>query len=299
MNRTALTTLIRPRMGTWLAVTLPVERAGDAAGVFARVGALERVLSRHDPTSTLRRVNADAGGEGDDVAPLARALAQARGLAAATDGAFDPTVGPLLALWEGASRRRAAPAPRDVSDACARVGWRALDVGPRRVRLTRAGMSLALDAFAKGVALDQAAALVRRRGFPALLNFGESSLLAVGRPAGGRWHVALRDRRGGFAGTFTLRDCACSTSAVNGRRWSVGGRSIGHVLDPRTGLPLERDAQVTVLARSAAVAEALSTALLVLGPDALDAVTRPYRADACWLDGQRLVSTPWFPLRRG
>jgi thiamine biosynthesis lipoprotein len=293
-----MATLIRPRMGTWLALTLPADRAETAATVFSRVDVLERVMSRHDPDSTLRRVNANAGGEGDDVAPLARALAQARDLAEATSGAFDPTVGPLIALWERASRRHAVPSASEVSAACARVGWRALDVGPRRVRLTRAGMSLALDAFAKGVALDQAAALVRGRHVPALLNFGESSLLAIGRPSGGRWHVALRDRCGGFAGTFTLRDRACSTSAVNGRRWSVGGRPVGHVLDPRTGRPLERDAQVTVLARSAAVAEALSTALLVLGPDALEDVTRPYRADACWLDRERIVATPWFPLRR-
>jgi len=298
MSAEPMATLIRPRMGTWLALTLPAGRARDASAVFSSVGALERVMSRHDPQSTLRRVNAHAGADGDDVAPLARALVQARALAAATEGAFDPTVGPLLALWEGAARRHTEPSAGDVADACARVGWRALDVAPGRVRLTRRGMSLALDAFAKGVALDQAAGLVRGRGFPALLNFGESSLLAVGRPPGARWHVALRDRRGGFAGTFTLRDRACSTSAVNGRRWALGGRTIGHVVDPRTGRPLERDAQVTVLARSAAVAEALSTALLVLGPDALDAVTRRYRADACWLDGERIVTTPWFPLRR-
>jgi thiamine biosynthesis lipoprotein len=294
-----MTTLIRPRMGTWLVLTLPANRTRDATTVFSRVGALERVMSRHDPESTLRHVNAHAGAHGDDVAPLASALVQARALAAATAGAFDPTVGPLLTLWESAARRQTEPSAGEVADACARVGWRALDVAPRRVSFTRLGMSLALDAFAKGVALDQVARLVRDRGFPALLNFGESSLLAVGRPPGGRWHVALRDRRGGFVGTFTLRDRACSTSAVNGRGWAVGARTIGHVVDPRTGQPLERDAQVTVLARSAAVAEALSTALLVLGPDALDAVTRPYRADACWLDGERLLSTPWFPLRRG
>jgi thiamine biosynthesis lipoprotein len=293
-----MATLIRPRMGTWLAVTLPAEHAGEASRVFSRVGALERVMSRHDPASTLCRVNAHAGADGDDVAPLARTLAQARALAAATDGAFDPTVGPLLRLWEGAARRHREPAAGEVAEACARVGWHALDVAPRRVRLTRPGMSLALDAFAKGVALDHTARLVRARGFPALLNFGESSLLAVGRPRGRRWYVVLRDRRGGFAGTFTLRDRACSTSGVNGRRWSIGGRTIGHVVDPRTGRPLERDAQVTVLARSAAVAEALSTALLVLGPDALDTVTRPYGADACWLDRERLMATAWFPLRR-
>src|SRR5262249_61236505 len=112
----------------------------------------------------------------------------------------------------GPAARDRLPSPGALSAARARVG--ALRLGRRRVALTRRGASLDLDAFGKGVALDRIARRLGRAGdASALLNFGESSLMAVGRAPRGGWPVALRDPSGGFPGTFTLSGRACSTSA--------------------------------------------------------------------------------------
>ena len=78
----------------------------------------------------------------------------------------------------------------------------------------------------------------------------------------------------------------------------LGRTVLGHIVDPRTGKPLRRHAQVTVLAPSATVAEALSTALLVLGPRALHDVARDFGIDACWIDRRGIRTTPGFGIRR-
>jgi len=122
-------------------------------------------------------------------------------------------------------------------------------------------------------------------------------------PAGLESHPRERDRRlllrhpaGGFVGEFSLGSRACSTSATFGQTLRAGSRRVGHVLDPRTGRPVRSAALVTVLARSAAVAEAASTALLVLGRSAVDAMARRLNIDACWVDRSGVYTTPRFPL---
>jgi thiamine biosynthesis lipoprotein len=99
----------------------------------------------------------------------------------------------------------------------------------------------------------------------AFLNFGESSLFALGAPPGKvGWEVAVRDLDPERAlGTLTLRDQAVSVSAVFGHQHRVGAKQVGHIVDPRSGLPLTRDGLAVVVARSAAAAEAFSKALLI------------------------------------
>lgn len=136
--------------------------------------------------------------------------------------------------------------------------------------------------------------LGRLPGLTALINFGESSLVALGTRASDP-PIILRHPLGGVVGVFELRNRACSTSAVFGRRWGVGGRR-SHVLDPRSCRPLVTAAQVTVIARRAAVAEAVSTALLVLGRPAVGRLARRLRCEVCWVDAHGVVTTPGFPL---
>jgi thiamine biosynthesis lipoprotein len=177
------------------------------------------------------------------------------------------------------------------------VGWEAITIRGERVGLARRGAALDLGAFGKGVALDRIATRLRReRCGAALLNFGESSLVAIGRSPRQPWRVLLRHPVGGFAGEFPLRDRACSTSGTRSRAWGRGRRRVSHVVDPRTGRPLRALAQVTVLAPSAAKAEALSTALLVLGRPALAAAARRFNVDVCWIDAAGMWLSPRFPL---
>ena len=286
-------------MGTLLALSLPAlagHRWAEAA--FAVATACERVMSRHDPDSDLSRVNRLAGRSRLFRSPaLAATLRAARAWAARTEGGFDPTVAPLLDAWRAGGRRGAGPARSWVGAARRRVGWRAITVRGERVGLARGGAVLDLGAFGKGVTLDRITRMLRRqRCATALLNFGESSLAAIGQPPRGPWRVLLRHPAGGFVGEFRLRDGACSTSGTRGQTW--GRRRVSHLVDPRSGRPLRGVAQVTVLARSAAKAEALSTALLVLGRPALAAAARRFRVDVCWIDAQGLWLSPGFPLTR-
>jgi len=257
-------------------------------------------MSAHEPTTPLARLNRRAG---DAACVGSRALAMVvglgRDLAARTDGAFDPTIAPLATLWRRAARRGRPPSPRHLARTRRLVDWRAVEIDASRVALRARGMALDLGALGKGVALDRIARRLRRGGCrSALLNFGESSLVAIGRPPRGRWRVALRHPDGGCAGEFLLDDRACSTSATWGQTMRLGGAVLGHIVDPRTGRTLRRRAQVSVLAASATVAEAVSTALLVLGPRAMNRLARDFGIDACWIDRSGIRTTRGFALRR-
>src|SRR5262249_40389295 len=192
-----------------------------------------------------------------------------------------------------------APSARRLRAALDLVGCPGITIDGSRVSLRRAGMAVDLGGLGKGLALDRIAARLRRdRCGSAMLNFGESSLLAIGRPPMGRWTVVLRHPDGGFVGEFPLAGRACSTSATFGQAFGTRSRRVGHVLDPRTGRPVRARAQVTVLARSAAAAEAASTALIVLGRSSIDGLVRRLRIDACWIDGAGVYVTRGFPLQR-
>jgi len=297
-----MVTHVRPRMGTLLALSVPPAPGRQEVWIqltFDTASACEREMSRHDPASDVSRVNRHAGDPVLVHAPaLAAILASAREWAERTEGAFDPTVAPVLEVWRRAAQRGAMPIRRTLETARGRVGWQAITVRGEHVGLARPGAALDLGAFGKGAALDRIGAALRRACCTsAMLNFGESSLLAIGRPRGRRWEVLLRHPLGGFAGRFALRDRACSTSATLGASARVGRRRIGHVADPRSGRPLREPAQVTVLASSAAGAEALSTALLVQGRGALAETARRFDVDVCWIDARGIWTSPWFPLR--
>lgn len=292
-------TQVRPRMGTLLAVTFgdghPDVSIRWAEIAFETATACERVMNRHDRTAELSRLNRRGV---FDSRQLASALGRARALARRTRGTFDPTVAPVLDVWRRAARRGVSPSAATIARARARVDWRLIRVGGARVTLARREVAVDLGAVGKGIALDRIARGLRRAGCrSAILNFGESSLLALGRSPGGEWTVALRHPLGGFAGEFTLRDRACSTSGTRGQTITIGRRRASHVIDPRTGTPLAGVAQATVLARSAALAEAASTALLVLGPGAMAELARRLRVEACWIDASGIRTTSSFVLR--
>jgi thiamine biosynthesis lipoprotein len=289
-------------MGTLLAVTVTSWRRDVqtwcAETAFATAARCERVMNRHDPEADLGCVNRMAGRKAVASPELAAILTICRRLSERTEGAFDPTAGAAAELWRRAARdgRPPSPAQRRAARKC--CGWPLVSIQGASVSLTRPGAALDLDGLAKGLALDRIGALLERQAFvSALLNFGESSLLAVGRAPAGGWPVALRHPTGGLIGEFSLRHRACSTSATFGRVLRVGRRALGHILDPRSGEPVRTPAQATVLARSGAVAEAASTALLVMGRAAVARLAAHFDAEVCWIDPEGLLRTPGFELR--
>jgi thiamine biosynthesis lipoprotein len=281
-------------MGTVLEIELlgRDEAAGRAAleRCFERVAGLERLFTRFDPESALSRLNRGAGRGLVEVDPaLARILADARAYAELTRGTFDPTVGPLVALWGEAARRGKPPSAAELAAARTRVGWEGIEasVEPPRAGLARPGMAVDLGGFAKGWALDRVGEILAEEGVrDAFASFGGSSFLALGAPPGEPgWRVWLRDAAGGFAGELRLRDRSLAVSGSLGQTIEVAGRAYGHVIDPRRGEPLVRAAQAAVVAPGGALAEALGKALLVLGEEEGIALVEGIgEADAFWID---------------
>ena len=263
----------RYAMGTVLEITLVSDDEDRARRtldeLFEEVDRLEERLSTWRADSDLSRINRTAGQGLVAVHPdVAGLLHRALGWSRLSGGAFDVTVGPLVALWRSAEARGAPPSTAELAQARARVGAQGVRIAPGdRVGLAHPGMSIDLGAVAKGFALDRLLPILRERGIrTGLLNFGQSSVRALGVPPGtDGWRLLARDADGGYLGVFTLRDRALSVSGSLGQSFEILGRSYGHVLDPRTGRPLERRLQAFVVAADAALAEALSTAVLVLG----------------------------------
>jgi FAD:protein FMN transferase len=230
---------------------------------------LNALLSRHLPTSELSGLNTRAGQGPCTVSPeLFALLAVARQWAEETQGAFDPTVGGGLTLWHEAARREECPTAADLQAARCQAGWSKLRLTPPcQVELITTGMSLDLGGIGKGYAVDCMGTILRQSGIRhALINFGESSLLAIGpMPDGRPWPILVRalDSAVGV-GWLAIQDQAVGTSASFGHTFTLAGKPLSHILDPRHGRPLEHPLAVTVVAPTATAAEALSTALLVL-----------------------------------
>jgi len=267
--------LSRTAMGCRFEIVLPepgaaaVAAAREALEVASR---LEEQLSIFRPESELSRLNQAAS---DGLVPVEAGLfdllGRARDWSERTRGAFDPAAGPLLALWRQAAREQAPPDPARVAALLPAVGMRHLELAAERmaVRFRRPGVALDLASVGKGYAVDCMVTALREQGVTtALVHAGHSSIFALGAPGVGEgWLVEVTDPRPGCPplARLWLRDRGLSTSSARYQSFQAQGTSYGHLVDPRTGWPAQGTLSVSALAPGAAEAEALSTALFVLG----------------------------------
>ncbi|MFO0190384.1 MAG: FAD:protein FMN transferase [Planctomycetia bacterium] len=244
------------------------------------VDEIENRITVYRDTSELSRLNATAAAGWQPVAAdLFTLLEHARALYAKTGGGFDCASGALTRAWGFLRRQGRTPAPEELARAREASGmrWVELDSEQRMIRFTRPGVELNLGAIGTGWALDRAIARLIAAGVPSVLvHGGQSSVRAVGvqgpRLPGRRgWKVGVRHplRPAVRLATITLEDQALGTSGSGTQFFIDRGKRLGHILDPRTGLPAEGVLSATVLAPCAADADALSTALYVLGAAAL------------------------------
>jgi thiamine biosynthesis lipoprotein len=228
----------------------------------AEIDRLENVFSLYRRDSALSRLNATGALEAPPL-ELVECLGLAGAVHAATGGAFDPTVQPLWAAYAEASAAGRALSNAAREAALARVGWQGLRVDPARIAFAHPGMALTLNGIAQGYIADRVARLLEaERLTDILIDTGEIRALG-GDPRGGAWLVGIEcgDE------PVPLRDRAIATSAPLGTVFDAAGR-IGHILEPRTGFPAAAHFRsVTVTAPSAALADALSTALCLTGPE--------------------------------
>jgi thiamine biosynthesis lipoprotein len=202
-------------------------------------------------------------------------LALAARLNRETDGAFDIAVGALIKTWGFYKRAGRVPSEQERAEVQQRIGMQhvVLEPGQRTVRYLRPGLEINLGSIGKGYALDRAAAILSWQWDikHALLHGGKSSVLALGSAPGTKngWAIELRHpwQRERILGTVWLRDRALATSGATFQHLDYNGRKLGHILDPRSGWPAETLAGASVVAPTAAEADALSTAFFILGVD--------------------------------
>jgi thiamine biosynthesis lipoprotein len=236
------------------------------------ISELEQQMSAYRNDSELTRLNQRAPENAVSVeAGLFALLQLSRRLSLATEGAFDPTSGPLVALWRDCRNQDRIPTNTEISACLERVGIEHVqfDEANKMISFARAQVELNLGGIGKGYALDRAGAYLVEQGIDEwLLHGGRSSLLARGRHNQlDGWPVGIGNPlfTGKRLGTILLNNCAMATSGSNIQFFRHAGRKYGHILDPRTGWPIETMLSVTVLASTAAEADALSTAFYVMG----------------------------------
>jgi thiamine biosynthesis lipoprotein len=257
----------------------------DAAGPEAAVAALDMVdrletqLTVYRDTSEVLEINRRAADEPVAVEPrLFDLLQRACALYRETGGAYDLTSGPLSQAWGFSRRQGRVPSDDELAVALANVGGHRVQLDPvaQTVRFTAPGTTINLNSIGKGYTLDRCRELLADYGVSDFLfHGGHSSLLAGGTPASGTgnnhcgWKIGIGHplRPGQRLAELTISNEAVGTSGASFQFFRYAGKRYGHVLDPRSGRPAEGVFSVTVVAPTAAEADALSTAFYVLGPE--------------------------------
>lgn len=244
------------------------------SGVFADV---DMAMSTWRGDSELSRINARPAGEWIKVSPaLFEVLAAAQEISALSDGAFDVTVGPLVNVWGfgPAKTARRVPPEEDIQAARARVGYRniELDREGQRLRKRIKGLYIDLSGIAKGYAADRVARMLEEAGARDFLVEVGGEIVARGSHRNGRgWRVGIERPEPGLRQPFRivpLTNAALATSGDYRNAFYYEGDRYSHTIDPATGRPVTHSATaVTVIAPTAMRADALATALLVLGPE--------------------------------
>ena len=258
--------------------------AGEEA--LDEIRRLAAQLSFYRPASDISRLNTRAAEGPVRVEPrLFHLLQTAQRLHKATEGTFDLTVAPLMQCWGFVGGTGHRPDPDALAEARNRTGMHLviLDEADFTVAFARSGVMLDLGAIGKGYAIEEAAQILVDAGVEsAFLHGGTSTVHAIGTPPDEDcWNVALphpdadptAPGEEDILAVVPLKDEALSVSAVWGKAFEDDGQTYGHVLDPRSGQPVNGAVLTAVAAPSATTCDALSTALLVLGCHAGELIT--------------------------
>ena len=256
----------------------PARAAAAMDKAFQEIVHLDAVMSNFKPESDLSRLNRGAHFHTVNVPPdLYTVIADSLRYSRLSGGKFDITVGPLTDLWKTAIRGGPVPTAAQLQKLEACIGYRKIKlIPPRDIEFLSPCLRIDLGAIGKGYAVDRAITVLRAHGIRrALVNAGGSTVYGMGTPPGqAGWPVALRDPSHHVPARVMLHDTAISTSQQTAPSL-LGGKRAGHIVNPATGLPVNTEYAVSVLAQDATAADALSTTLLLVGPQ----------------DGKRLLST--------
>ena len=229
--------------------------------------ALDAKLDRHKESSLVSALNRDGRAEDAELAALTDAALR---VGALSDGAFDPTVAPLLDAWDFTGDAPRVPTETELASLLACVGMENITVVGDTITLQN-GAQLDLGGIAKGYAGDRVRTVLAERGIEsAVIDLGGDVGLLGKKPDGSDWRIAVKDpaEPSRFLGVLTAADTFVVTSGIYERGFEENGVRYHHILDPKTGRPAESGlVSVTVVCTDGAWADALSTACFVLGEE--------------------------------
>lgn len=277
--------------------TLTVRGEGAAEAAEAAIDAARRVddaLNVWRPDSGLAGLVAAGGGAVDT--ELSAVLDLATELHAASDGAFDPTIKPVVELWADAVAAGHPPDAQAIATRLATCGFDRIAWRPGAATITIPdGLALDCSALHKGAAVQRAAETLAAAGCSGLVDFGGSSWAAVGEAQ----TIALRDPLDPEA-LWTQVELpagrALATSSGGGRRWRIAGEAVGHLIDARDGRPVPAGRAAAVIATDAALADGLATTCCLLDETGVRLLLERYDDAAALLrreDGSELRLGPW------
>ena len=268
-----------PHLGTIVEITLYAPEdtvANDAAkAAFSRVKELDQIFSDYKTDSETMRLCESAGsGRAVEVSPeLFHVIRQSLEISGKSDGAFDITVGPLVQLWRRARKQKILPNDDEITAAKGLVGWKLvkLDEAAQSVELKRQGMRLDFGGIAKGFIAQNVSQLLREKGHRQTLVAVAGDIVAGDPPPNSQgWKIGIAplDRpNGAVSRLLLLKNCAISTSGDAFQFAEIKGVRYSHIVNPQTGIGLTERSSVTVLADDGTTADALATAICVLGPE--------------------------------
>ena len=268
-------------MGTFTRMTVVApDDASAEAGIKAALDAqrqIDRLMSYQRADSELSRINTQACDHPVVITPETMAvLVEAQRISQITDGAFDISVAPLMDLWAMAAEANTPPTQTQIAEARAKVDYTQIILDPNAmtVSLARPGMKLDLGGIAKGYAIDLSIQALKARGaVGAMVDIG-GDIYCFGRPPRDKsgWRIALQDPRTANDPTanqyrliLDFTDRAVTTSGHYYRFELVGTERVSHIIDTHQGTGANRLASVTILAPTAMTADALATAVSVMG----------------------------------
>ena len=282
-------------MGSYYAIVIDSPVNADARQLQkefeTRFADINRQMSTWDEASEISQFNRSASTDwftvGNDFAVVVQ---EAKRLHVLTEGTLDCTVAPLIDAWGfGVTKRRKIPSDEEISNALKNVGMQHLEVRiePPSIRKAIPDLQLNLSSIAPGYAADEVCRILHSRNLKAhIVDVGGENRAGDAKAEGDAWRVGIESPLGGdLYKVVELTDNAIATSGDYRNFFVAGGKKYSHILDPKTGRPVEDPpACVSVVHHSCMTADGLGTAMMVLGRDRGIALARRCEVDVMFLD---------------
>jgi thiamine biosynthesis lipoprotein len=259
--------------GCTLTVVIPREKNTTAHEVLAKAEAtlrrIEALMSDYRDDSEVGRLKAASAKQRVALSPeTLEVLRSARHFAEVSGGAFDVTAAPLFQLWKRCGKLDRLPTKDELATARAASSWNAFTLLEDGAVKSNSPAEVDLGGIAKGYGIDRAVETMKEAGcVGGLVEVGGDLRCFGTKPGGDPWRIAVRSPSGPqYAGVLEIKSAAVCTSGDFLRFVEIKGKRYSHIIDPRSGMPVDNMPSVTVIAPDTTTADGLATAISVLGP---------------------------------